>query len=210
MRITLLLCLLINILTLRGEDVIDKISEASCECIKDIGDTLDMESYKLQLGLCIIKEAQPYKAELKKSYKIDLDKINNSGYKGGETLGEMVGVKLITYCPEEVQRMARIINRIEEGRPAQTEPGGVNKLAGKVTDVEKNQFITLFVEEENGKISKALWLQYFTNSNMLQQNLDQLIGKHIILEYSGEEIFDHRVGEYVSYKVIKNLVSLGE
>ena len=210
MRIIIILCLFIIAHTVRGEDVIDKITEASCECLKAVSDTMDIESYQLQLGLCILKEAQPYKAELKKSYKIDLEKINKAGYSGGETLGEMVGGKLVTYCPEEIERMARIMKSIENGGTAEAASNTVSKLSGKVTAVEKNQFITLFIEEPNGKISKALWLQYFTNSNMLQQNLDNLIGKQIILEYIGEEIFDHRLDEYVSYKVIKNLVSLEE
>jgi len=193
-----------------ANDVIDKITLATCECVNSISDSADLEGYQMQLGLCILKEAQPYKAALKKSYKLDLDKISTGEDNGAETLGEMVGMRMATTCPKQVERMAEIMKLIENGEGNKATESSISKLYGKVVAVEKEQFITLLIEEQNGKRSRALWLEYFTNSNILQKNLDNLVGKEIELEFSGEEIYDHRVGEYVSYKVIKNLVSLEE
>jgi len=52
-----------------SQSYVDEIAKETCECLNHISEDLDAEKYTLELGLCMINAASPYKKSLKKTTK---------------------------------------------------------------------------------------------------------------------------------------------
>jgi hypothetical protein len=50
-----------------AQDVMDEIAQKCCECISMGDSSLNKNELQMKLGLCMIREAMPYKKELKRS-----------------------------------------------------------------------------------------------------------------------------------------------
>ncbi len=82
MKIKTLITLFVFISTIAiSQDYLDDIAIKSCECLSNIADTLSSDQYNLELGLCMIEASSPYAKQLKKDYRIDLNKIDKHGGK---------------------------------------------------------------------------------------------------------------------------------
>jgi hypothetical protein len=80
----------------RAQDVLDSISVHSCECISLLDlKNMPKEKLTIELGLCMMKAAQPYEKQLKQSYGIDMKKVDRGD---GEKLGRLVGLKMASSC----------------------------------------------------------------------------------------------------------------
>jgi len=75
-------------------DVADSIAVQTCTCSEEAWKAgMSQEESSTSLGLCMLSAAMPYQEELKKQYKIKLPKKASK-------LGEIVGVKMVTTCPD--------------------------------------------------------------------------------------------------------------
>jgi len=193
-----LLAILMIILStnLHSQDYMVDIAKKSCECLTKAPDTLDSEQMTMGFGLCMIEVALPYKKQLKKDFNIDMDKIGEQG----KDLGQIIGIRMASVCPEELQKLAGKVNLKDE--PEEIE---VQLFEGKVTGIEESQFLIFSVKDDTGKISKFYWLTYVESEFELATQYKSLLEKNIMVTFMPEEFFDHRINEYRSINVIRKI-----
>lgn len=178
-----------------AEDYLEKIASESCDCVKQLSDTLDQKTYNMKLGICMIEAASAYKDELKRDYGIDFAEID----KHGEKLGQIIGMKMVGICPGAVMKMAGKANQTKK-----PENQG-NSYSGKVVNVEENQFVSFSVKDENNKTTKFYWLTFIDSETDLINQYGSLIDKNISITYVQQEFFDPRIGEYRTFNTITKL-----
>ena len=200
MKIKFLITILcsISISTLAfSQDYMDEIVLKACECSNSVSDSLDSEKFNMKLGLCIIDAATPYEKQLKKDYDIDLNKIDTQG----EELGRIIGLKMVSVCPDALMQIANIVN----------EPGGDqildSTIEGQITKIEENKFVVFSVKEETGKVTKFYWLTFIeTDFNFdFASQYKSLKDKDVRITFISQEFFDYRIAEYRTFNIIQRI-----
>ena len=197
MKSKILITVLITISTHAfSQDYMDDISLKTCECLNTVPDTLETEQFHMELGLCMIDASTPYKKQLKKDYKIDLNKIDTQG----EELGRIIGLKMVSVCPDALMSLA---NKSKENK---NDHSG-NIIEGYITKIEENKFVVFSVREENGKTTKFYWLT-FIESNFkydLTSQYKSLMNEAVQITYLPQEFFDYRIEEYRTFNIIQKI-----
>jgi len=195
---------LISVAVLYSQDVLELIAEKTCECLETIPDTLDQDAFNVKLGLCMIEAAMPYEKELRKTYGIRLENIDTEG----ERLGRMVGLKLVSICPEGVEK----IGKIQRGEVAEEPEEAVVILSvmGEVIAIDDSDFVTFSVKESTGKISKYFWMTLINGDDQIIYNYSSLLGRVVNITFERQEFFDPRIAEYRPFNIIKELILMEE
>jgi hypothetical protein len=178
-----------------GQDYMDVITQKSCECLDTVSDTLDAERFNMELGLCMIKSAEPYKKQLKKDHNIDFDHIEIHG----EELGRLIGVKMATACPDAVLKMVDKANEKKGDNPQKS------TIEGRVTTIVEDKFVEFSIKDDAGKTSKYYWFTFIKSKTDLVVEYKNLVDKPVVIEFIPQEIFDARIGEYRTFNVIQRL-----
>jgi len=188
------------------EDYMNTIANECCKCMSRISDTLNQDNFYMELGLCMLKEATPYKKQLKKDYKIDID--NFSEY--GEKFGEILGIKMAIACPEEFLRLSKagMINLDNEEGTQDVASNTAASTSGTIQKIEEDCFVVFVLKDNTGKISKFYWLDFIDTGNDLISNYKNLLGKSLEVFYKQREFFDPKISEYRNFNVITKLVLL--
>ena len=192
---------LLTVNTLFSQSYMDEITKKTCECAKEKVDMPSYEEMLMEFGVCMIAAAEPYKKQLKKDHKIDMDKLGDSG--AGERLGSMIGVKMASYCPDILIKMSHTqAGEIDESEiisiPAES-------VQGVVIKVEDEPFVVITLKEASGKISKYYWLTFVNIKYGLFEDYKSLINKYLIIEYQQMEFFDPKIQEYRNFSIIDSL-----
>src|SRR5262245_37947811 len=111
-----------------AQDYMDKIANQTCKCAQEIPDTLEQEKLHMQLGLCMLNSALPYKKQIKKDFGINLDNIDTEG----KEFGRMIGVRLAASCPD------LIIKLTQQSKESESKPGATLSADGTVTKIEND------------------------------------------------------------------------
>ncbi|MBS1613308.1 MAG: hypothetical protein JST49_10840 [Bacteroidetes bacterium] len=194
-----------------AQDMLEELTRKSCECMNDIDTTADKTAIQMKMGLCMIREAMPYKKELKKKYGIDLDHIDKSV---GQALGQLVGARMIIECPEKFEKLVPMVRDQMAERQGKTETKAAEptkpqvqeqQLEGTITEVKGTEFATIILKDANNREQKLLWLQYFTNAELLTTNLEGLKAGKVTVWYTESEIYNVQLKDYIKYKVITRL-----
>ncbi|MDN5201796.1 hypothetical protein QQ008_10495 [Fulvivirgaceae bacterium BMA10] len=180
-----------------AQDVIEKIAKGACDCLDEVDDSADINKMQMELGLCIIKIAQPYEKELKEQHNFDFSAIDGPT---GERLGQMVGIKMATLCPDVLMKLSSAYAEDESNEEEQY-------VYGKIKSIEDKQFVTFHLEDSDGKMVKLLWLDFFPNSNKIASKYETLLNKDVDIYYKEQELFDPRIKEYIKFKVITDIVT---
>lgn len=181
---------------LSQKDYMSIITDKSCECLSEIEETPDTEKFNMQLGLCIIEAASPYKKQLKADHNIDLDKIDTQG----EKLGQLIGFRMASVCPDQILKASK--GAFEDDEYDQE----FYYTTGTIVKIEKEQFVVFSIKnDDDGKTSKYYWLGYVDSEIDLQIEYNNLTGKSIELYYRVDELFDARIDEYKSFNVIEEI-----
>jgi hypothetical protein len=115
--------------------------------LENLSEDLDFESMSMELGLCMIDASNPYAAELKRDYEIDMKNIDEQG----EELGSIIGVRMASVCP---MQMLEIANKLEEDVTADLE----SVLEGKVIAIADDQVVELSIQDDQGSVSQVYFL----------------------------------------------------
>lgn len=170
----------------QSQDVLDSISAHSCDCISKLDlNGLAKEKLTIELGLCMMKAAQPYEKQLKQSYDIDMKKVDKGD---GEKLGRLIGLKMASSCPS----FTDLITRISSDEPS------TNSIEGTITEFITEQFVTIVIKDEDGRDQRIIWLDYFKNSEKLLQKGKN---KNVTIEYQERELYNPKFNDYIKYKV---------
>lgn len=179
-----------------AQDYIDKISVETCDCISKISDTVNSKSLTMKFGLCMFDAAGPYKKQLKKDYGINLDNIDENA---GESLGKLIGMKMASSCPDKLMKIYNSSKKEEIIEDKKMES------IGKITAIEKENFVVFSVFDNSGKSMKFYWLAPIESNIDLANNYRTLIDATIKIKYSQKEYFDPKISEYRNFNVIERL-----
>jgi hypothetical protein len=201
---TLGFCLLIS--SVHAQDYMDDLTDKVCECVKLLPAEIPQEEFRRKFGLCLIESSSNYKKELKKNLKIDVDKLDKAS---GEKLGQQVGMRLPTRCPEAVEQVLRAITPAKESSKSITTPPTVQVpilgLVGTISRIEQDFFVIFSIKNENNVTTKFYWLTPVSSNVDLPGEYNKLLDKKVILEYKEELIFDPKIGDYRKINVITSL-----
>ena len=180
-----------------AQDYMDKIIDDTCNCLSKISDSIVGEDFNMQMGVCMINAASPYKKKIKKDHKIDMNNINEEG----EALGELIGIKMIDVCPNILIEISKRSNQ-----PVQEEEIIVqNTITGKITKIEEDQFVSFSLKDGEGKTKKFYWLNHIESDIDLYTEYKNLKHKAVKITYRSEEFFDPRIGEYHTFNIISKI-----
>ena len=179
----------------------EDIANKTCECIDNVSDTVSTDMFNMEIGLCMMDAASPYKKQLKKEYDIDFDKIDAEQ---GEELGRVIGLKMASVCPEGLMKM---VNRVEQEELVEISG---NVVTGQVTAVSDDKFVEFSVRDELGKVSKYYWLTFIESDIEMSTEYKTLKDKSVQVHFIEKEFFDARIGEYRTFNIIEKLIVIEE
>ncbi len=192
-----------------AQDVMDEIALKCCECISAGDSALDKNELQMKLGLCMIREAMPYKKEIKKKYKLDLDRLDAET---GRALGQLVGSRLPGVCPEKFALLMPLaVKELEKkentGKELNTEAEAKNSLVlqGTIVDVKGSEFATITIKDSTGREQKLLWLEYFEGAALINGSADSFKTGTFKAWYTEREIYNFQLKDYIKYKIITRL-----
>lgn len=195
-------------LTSWSQDYMDKIAQECCSCLSKLSDTLSRERMEMEFGFCILAASSPYQKQLKKDHKIDFANIEEDG----EKLGVAIGLKMVTVCPESFSKITGKISDSELQKENLANKNNVQTLypifEGTVTLVEKGSFVTFSVKDKAGKTVKFYWMDFIESTLDLPTTYENLLNTSLKITYEAKELFDHKLGEYRTYNIIRSLNKL--
>ena len=181
----------------------DKIVEKACDCVSDIDK--NGENYTIKLGLCMIEASMPYAKQIKKDYGIDMIGIHG---KDAQKLGQILGMKMASKCPNAlIEATNEVLEDDKVDIYGNLENTTNESVTGVINDIREETFVTLSIKDENGKISKYIWLTYVECEEDFLTNYKDYLGEEVTIKYQVQEFFDPKIQEYRNYNVITSVTS---
>ncbi len=199
-KILLLLTILFSLsFTAQTDKELDLIADYTCECLsKKKMKKNDLDRLELELGLCVMEGAS--KASLNLTYT-DEESMTK--------LGEQVGLRMVGSCEAFIDLIGVMMDKNPDGMMELMNEKDVvvnNHFRGELSKINKDQFITLELKADDGKIETFYWLEYFEGANILKDNSTFLMNKKINIEYKEVEYYFPEYEEYLKVKVITKLL----
>jgi len=185
----------------QSEKEVKKASALTCDCIekKDLKNA-SAEKIQMELGLCMIESFSVL--------EIDILLTNE---KKMEELGGKIGLDMVSNCPSFVELMGNMMSDDPEGMVelmeendqfAVKETNEIKSITGKLTEINRDQFVSINIENENGKKTVLYWFEYFPGANALAENE---IGKSVNISYEEREYYMPKFDQYITIKVITQI-----
>ncbi|CAN5127420.1 hypothetical protein BH11PSE11_BH11PSE11_38520 [soil metagenome] len=170
-----------------AQEYLDRIGQKTCECVGKIGEGDSRETKKLHLmmGLCII---QSINADEKKRLQSDFGLDFQTDQ---EKIGRKIGEVMMTQCPTS---LVKILST-----------NSSESISGVVTKLENESFVVLHVKEKSGAVSKFIWLSPIESVVDLPSSYQNLLGKSVEIQFEPRPLFDPKIGEYRSFKVLTKI-----
>ena len=198
-----LLLLLVTKIQAQEESALDKVARETCEYFEGRDEEFKTMSANEIIGEFGIKMVELYlenkDAFDKEGLIFDLSK----GASEGERLGEMVGLKMVTYCPSFLMVLASN----EEVQEIIDEPDAPVRVmtSGKIKKLYGDEINFLEVKGNDGKTQKFVWLTNFEGSDELLSVYDNVKGKKVNVTYENIEFFSPKLKEYITRKKITKI-----
>lgn len=216
MKPSLLLLLgFLSIIPVWGQDVISKMSDGTCECLKkrDIS-AKGADALQVELGLCLIEQVEVHKKGLKKA---GYDTESAGIY---EQLGQKVGVELALNCPEFMVVLGamlkdkdsdfkdKVLDRVNN--PEKSTPRPESVFLGEVKTIEYGDFVKIVLKDIDDKRKDFYWINSFQGDEALiaMESLENLVGQKLEIGYYEEEVYFHKMKAYLGINRITKLVIL--
>lgn len=181
-----------------SQDYLDKIATNTCNCTEKLSPSLSKDDFTMQFGLCMIAAASDYKKEIKKDYKLNMDNVEEIESKG-EKLWANIAIKMATVCPKSFSKLA------DEGKDEAVAAVATSSLEGVVTQIEKNLFVTFYVKDASGKITKLYWLSFIESSLDLTTKYNTLLNKKVTFTYETKDFFDPKINDFRAFNIITQI-----
>ena len=183
-----------------SQDVMDKITNETCECIKS--KNLDLEKVEtnelhVQLGLCMMQAYSNHKEKLPKNKRVELDNDEQM-----EKFGQEIGMKMINYCPDILLAIGKNENKKNEDNIVED----VLSLSstGVLIERKTDGFLTIRIKEESGRINDFILVKNFDNAFLISDDVLKINSK-VKIEFYYEDIFDPKLNKFVNSKVILDI-----
>ena len=148
----------------------------------------------------MFKVANPYKAEIKKEFGIDISDFSKKEnmYK----LGTEIGILMAQECPDVFEQFIP-----EDKNDTQTEEvvSSEELMNGEITKIEKENFVIFYLKGDNNILTKFYWISNVESNIELEKKYNELVGKKVNVTYYSADIFDHRINEYRKVNILSML-----
>lgn len=182
--------------------VLTEITKEVCECVSEKStEGLTSQEIEIQLGLCMMKPYGKYRDRLDKFMVVSLD-----DEKSLELLGQEIGFKMLEICPNTFMTFAKnlIEDEMEEISNESKKEVNIASVAGEVVKLTNDQFNIVTFKGENKRVYKLLWLEYFEGQELLS-DLKEIKKRTIKVSYEDKEMYDPKLKDYRTYKVLRKL-----
>lgn len=211
-KITLLLLSTVCIMQIQAQKVFNDIAVGVCDCLKakNFYENAKEKNMEVELGLCLLEQANIHKAGLKKAgYKTENPDIY-------EKIGELVGVQLAYSCPEFLAYVTENMEdeeselsvKVQERLNAKNELA-ILEMNGIVHTVEFGDFVRITLRGEDGRKKEFYWIRPFDGDDFLIKETDlakKLNNQHAKVKYTEEEVFFYKVNAYLKINIIYSLM----
>jgi hypothetical protein len=196
-KVLLLLILVGNVAfaqKLTKDQLSDKLAEKACECAEK--QELTKENFELTIGICLLEGINAYEKDVEKYYGKNV--ISND--KKMEELATNIGARMGLKCPAVFKFMLDEESGDEEAADAED-----LTISGKISEIKSEQFITFIVKEDSGKTNQFILLSSFDNAFLLTDNVLKASDAVDVVYYE-MELFDAKLGKFVSYKIVTDII----
>ncbi|MCI5084065.1 MAG: hypothetical protein MRY78_20365 [Saprospiraceae bacterium] len=187
--------LLVN-LSAQEKDILDVFAQETCDCIskKNI-ESLSQEQINLELGYCIMQSLSKHTGEYEDKYEVD-----PSNPQSFSKFGEKIGFRMAATCPAILQKVATV------GNADQTDAKRVvSEMVGTVKAIRGTDINFLVIKDEQGRDQTFVWLRYFNGSDLLMDDVEELVGQKVKVTYSLIELYSPKAKDYYNQKEIKGI-----
>ena len=164
-----------------------------CDTFTKASPHFDKDNMTLQMGMMILPLFTKYQSEIKAEW--GLSATNKNDMRG---MGERVGQLAAINCPafrEFVSANLKEIADVRDGVSHKT-------YAGKLVKLEGTSFPYLTVQNQQGKLEKLYWMEYFEGADKLTSQWQVYLNKPISITYKEVEVYQPLQKEYKVIKVI--------
>lgn len=173
-----------------SQDYLDTIAEQTCACVLELPDTLKQETRIMKFGFCIMDAAMPYQERIKVDHNIDFLNEENDG----ERLGELVGIRMLNSCPQELMSLAQTVMEADESE--QDELAILRNVRGVVERIAEDGYVRLYVRRGDNKLITLHWITRIDSDIDMPFEYRELVGSELLFHYDEVEVFDPRIDEY--------------
>ena len=156
-----------------------------------------LKGFEMEIGLLVIPIIEKYSKEIKKEW--DLDPENEEDY---EKISEKIGREATVGCPKFLEF---IKNNIDQINDVADDDDDTKSISGTFQRLEGQLFTALVIKTKAGKEEKLWWFQFFEGSAELAKGPASLAKKNLTIKYTEMEVYDAKLKEYRTIKVMKNL-----
>ena len=156
-----------------------------------------LKGFEMEIGLLVIPIIEKYSREIKKEW--DLDPENEEDY---EKISEKIGREATVGCPKFLEFIKNNIDQINE---VADDDDDTKSISGTFQRLEGQLFTALVIKTKAGKEEKLWWFQFFEGSAELAKGPASLIKKNLTIKYTEMEVYDAKLKEYRTIKVMRNL-----
>ena len=183
-------------LPLAAQGLIDKLADASCECIsKQDVDNMSQEQMQMQLSLCMMEAVGKYPEEFQKEF----GDLNPGDQAAMNKFAEQVGMKMVFKCPTVLMKVADVQAQV------QATTSTLQVLAGTIKAIDGEEFATVTLTDEQGRTHKLLWLRYFKGSERFISEPSKVIGSKVQVKVESVEYYSPKAKDYYGRKEIREV-----
>lgn len=178
---------------LTKDQLSDKLAEKACDCAEK--QEISKENFELTIGICLLEGINAFEKDVEKHYGKNV--ISND--EKMEELATNIGSKMGLKCPT-------IFKFMLEGEDLDMDDSSDElTISGKVAEIKSDQFVTFVVKEDSGKTNQFILLSSFDNAFLLTDKVLKISDDVDVLYYE-MELFDAKLGKFVSYKIVTDII----
>jgi len=189
------------------EAALNKVAEKVCDYLKsDEYKALEKNQKTVKMGLKMLELYGSYRDEFNE------DAILNFDEKSGRELGEKIGIRMASICPNELMEMAAgyVADESEDENEEETESDKdlntedvyIGTIEGKVNEIENEPVSYILVKDNFGNIHNVLITEKVDNIEMINKSITK---KNVIVNFTNQKFYDIDQKNYVYKKVLTSI-----
>ena len=189
------------------EAALNKVAEKVCDYLKsDEYKALEKNQKTVKMGLKMLELYGTYRDEFNE------DAILNFDEKSGRELGEKIGIRMASICPNELMEMAAgyVADESEDENEEETESDKdlntedvyIGTIEGKVNEIENEPVSYILVKDNFGNIHNVLITEKVDNIEMINKSITK---KNVIVNFTNQKFYDIDQKNYVYKKVLTSI-----
>lgn len=196
MKFIPLFALVLSASQLFGQDLLDEMANTTCSCLESKNLSDNYEKLKFEAGMCILSYYQEHSGAVNEYFG-----ITEFNAETGRVIGEKLGARMVTICPELVMKLgqSKIDAEVDDEGPL------TYTISGKVTKVEGTDLITYHIKADDGKTYKVVWYRNFEGSETLVDDPKVILNKNVTVTVEDVECYIPKAKGYYSVREIRKL-----